>query len=101
MKYNHDITIPKCLKESTCIKGNIPKLFLYWEFTDSISLEKKPGLWITLHKDKNVIHIQNPASSDKTKMANLKWKDIQGMAHNGKFMQKWRSLQIALSFRIF
>lgn len=62
------------MMESTCIKWNIPKLFLYWEFKDSFSLEKSfivSGLWVTLHKDKNFIRIQNPASPHKREMAGL------------------------------
>lgn len=62
------------MMESTCTKWNISKLVFYWKFKDSLSLEKSfitSGLWTTLHKDKNFIHIQNSASSDKREMPKL------------------------------
>lgn len=84
--------------ESICIKWNIPKLFLYWEFKDSISLEKALSFLVSgLHciKIKILFAFKILLALTKGKWPIFEMKRHTGdgsqwnlMEHIGKFMQK-------------
>lgn len=89
--------VSKCMMEGTCIKLNIPKLFLY--FKDSISLEKKTLLFLLsgLHciKIKIVFTFKILLALTKGKWPIFEMKRHTGdgsqwnlVEHIGKFMQK-------------
>lgn len=82
--------------QSACIKWNIPKLFFYWEFKDTISLEKKALLFLVSGShivQIKKIHIQNTASPDKREMTSL-WNEktyrrLLKMKFNGSTLEKY------------